>query len=275
MRPIYKAHTVQPMSRIPIPPQFTAAHAGRWRDRDAARSYRNRPPYPAETFDLLDSLIAGEARVVLDIGCGSGAIARPLASRVDRVDAIDLAAEMVEEGRRLPGGDAANLRWSVGAAEEAPLDPPYGLVVGGQSLHWMAWHVVLPRFAGALTPRGVLAVVTVEEARPLPWREPLQEIVRRHSTAKDYVPFDMLPMWESAGLFRCAGRRLTAPVEHRQSIEDFIDSHHAMSSLTRAHIDAAAFDAEVRALMRRHCPSGTVARPIRGVVDWGHPLDPA
>jgi SAM-dependent methyltransferase len=259
---------------IPVPPQFLAEHAERWRDRDAARSYRHRPPYPFETFDLLEGLIVDEPRVVLDIGCGTGAIARPLAARVMRVDAIDMAAEMLDEGRSLPGGDAANIRWLAGTGEEAPLDPPYALVVGGQSLHWMAWGTVLRRFATALTEGGVLAVVTVEDASPPPWADALKEIVRRHSTAKDYVPFDMLPAWENAGLFRTIGSRTTSPVDFVTSVEDFIDGHHAMSSLTRAHIDAAAFDAEVRTLMLAHCPDGDVHRSIRGVVDWGRPLGP-
>lgn len=42
-----------------------------------------------EVFDMLDALIAGEPRVVLDIGAGDGALARPLADRVDRVDRVD------------------------------------------------------------------------------------------------------------------------------------------------------------------------------------------
>ena len=252
--------------------QFASEHARRWQDPDAARSYASRPPYPEETFEILDSLIVDEPRHVLDVGCGTGKIARALAPRVARVDAIDFAAEMVAEGARLPGGDAPNLRWSVGPMEDAPLDPPYALIVGGESLHWMVWEVVLPRFARSLTPNGVLAIVRVDDGAPAPWRAGLLEIIKRHSTAKDRVPFDMLPFWENAGLFRPLGSRMTAEVEFAQSVEDFIDAHHAMSTLTRAHIDAAAFDAEVRALLAPHCPDGILRRPIRGELHWGKPL---
>jgi len=257
---------------IPIPPQFTVEHAHRWRDRDAARSYRHRAPYPRETFDLLIALIADEPRAVLDIGCGTGAIARALAPRVARVDAVDLADEMIAEGRLAPGGDAPNIAWRTAPAESAPLDPPYALIAGGQSLHWMEWRTVLPRFARALTRRGVLAVVRVEDSAPAAWRPGLEQSIARHSTAKDYTPFDMLPAWENAGLFRTLGHQMTAAVEFVQSIEDFIDAHHAMSTLTRAHIDADSFDAEVRALMAPHCPDGVVRRSIRGQIDWGRPL---
>ncbi|MGH2901416.1 MAG: class I SAM-dependent methyltransferase, partial [Solirubrobacteraceae bacterium] len=194
---------------IPIPPQFTAEHAHRWRDPDAARSYRHRAPYPAETFDVLDGLIANAPRAVLDIGCGTGAIARALAPRVLRVDAIDLADEMVAEGKTLPGGDAPNIVWQTSPAETASLNPPYALIVGGQSLHWMAWRTVLPRFAQALAPGAVLAIVRTEDAAPEAWRAEMNEIIVRHSTAKDYVPFDMLRAWEDAGLFQTLGQRMT------------------------------------------------------------------
>jgi 2-polyprenyl-3-methyl-5-hydroxy-6-metoxy-1,4-benzoquinol methylase len=74
------------------------------------------------------SLIADGPRTVLDIGTGTGAVARPLAPLVERVHAVDWSAAMIEEGRQLPGGDHPNLIWSVGPAETVALAPPYGLV---------------------------------------------------------------------------------------------------------------------------------------------------
>lgn len=252
-------------------PQFNEIHASRWRDHDAARSYKSRPPYPDETFDALERLIIDAPRVVLDVGCGTGKIARPLAPRVDRIDAIDLAVEMLAEARLLPGGDGPNISWRAGRAEDAPLDPPYALAVGGESLHWMDHHVLLPRLARALTPNGVLAVASVDDTAPAPWRGGLLEIVKRHSTAKNYVPFDMLRVWEEAGVYTPRGEHLTAPIAFTQTVEDFIDAHHAMSTLTRAHTDAEAFDAEMRALLEPHYPDGVMTRDIRGRIAWGRP----
>jgi SAM-dependent methyltransferase len=89
-----------------------------------AMAYRHRPPYPGEVFDVLDRLITDRPQTVLDLGAGEGALARPLARRVDHVDAVDISAAMVAAGRQRPGGQAPNLRWIVGAAETAKLDGP-------------------------------------------------------------------------------------------------------------------------------------------------------
>jgi 2-polyprenyl-3-methyl-5-hydroxy-6-metoxy-1,4-benzoquinol methylase len=110
-----------------------------FQDRSVAAAYRLRPPYPPETFEVLAGLLADGPRVALDVGCGDGAIARPLAPLVDRVDAVDASAAMIEAGKGLPGGGHPRLRWIIGRAEDAPLRPPYALVTAGSSLHWMDW----------------------------------------------------------------------------------------------------------------------------------------
>jgi SAM-dependent methyltransferase len=259
--------------RVPRAPQFDEEHARRWHDADAAENYQYRLPYPPETFDVLVGLIVDGPGTVLDLGCGTGEIARPLAPRVETVDAVDFAAEMVAVGQRRPDGDAPNIRWQVAKAEEAELEPPYSLITGGQSLHWMNWEMLMPRLASAMTPGGMLAVVGPNEVDPLPlWDAALKEIILRYSTAKDYVPFDMIPEWERAGLFRQAGVAPTGPMAFEQRVEEYIAAFHANSTLTRAHIDADAFDAAARTVVAPHCPDGVVRLTVRSQVLWGKPL---
>jgi SAM-dependent methyltransferase len=81
--------------------------------------YHLRPAYPPETFTILNELIGDEPRVVLDVGCGTGNVARPLAEYVERIDAVDLSLPMLERAKTLPGGDSAKIRWVHGRAEEA------------------------------------------------------------------------------------------------------------------------------------------------------------
>lgn len=81
-------------------------------------AYRHRPAYPPETFTILAGLISGESRRVLDVGAGTGNIARPLVEYVEQIDAVDFSHEMLEQGKRLPNGDHPRLRWLHGRIEE-------------------------------------------------------------------------------------------------------------------------------------------------------------
>ena len=64
---------------------------------------------------------------------------------VDHVDAVDVSAAMIDAGRDRPGGRQPNLRWIVGAAQDAPLGGPYALATAGASMHWMPWPETLTR----------------------------------------------------------------------------------------------------------------------------------
>ena len=256
------------------PPDVAAA----WRDRGAAASYRHRPQYPPETFDILAALIVDQPRAVLDLGCGTGNVARPLAPRVDRVDAVDSSAAMIGEGRRLPGGDHPGLSWIVGRAEDVELQPPYALVTAGDSLHWMDWTVVLPRLADLLSPNGRFAMLDVNgevvgESEEL--RRGCRELVQRYATYRR-PGIDLPREVQRRGLFREEGRRDTAAVPLRQSVEDYVESFHARVALAWGRMkpdDAAAFDAALSTLVRAHL-GDTVELAVHGSVLWGKPLRP-
>src|SRR5258708_3436158 len=68
------------------------------------------------------------------------------------------AADHRFDEHRVTGVPKPSLRWMLGAVEEVQFGAAYGLVTAGESLHWMDWEVVLPRFAEVLTTTGVLAI---------------------------------------------------------------------------------------------------------------------
>jgi len=105
----------------PKPAHLTAANASRFQDRSVVDLYHLRLPYPPEVFDILLDLITDEPCTVLDAGAGTGELARRLAERVDRVDAVDVSAAMIARGQALPGADQPRLRWIVGPIEDVPL----------------------------------------------------------------------------------------------------------------------------------------------------------
>ena len=261
----------------PRPAFLGPRNAAAFQDPDVAAVYYTRPPYPEEVFALLDGLLIDRPRTVLDLGCGTGAIARRLASVVDRVDAVDVSTAMIEEGRRLPDGDHPALRWIVSRAEDAPLNPPYAMIVAGSSLHWMDWNVLLPRLRHLLTPRGMLAIVNDGEAPP-PWHDGLRVLIQRYSANQDFLPrFDLPTELTARGLFEPRGRRKTSPVPFQQSVDDYVESFHARSALARSRLGAEAaarFDAELRDLLARH-HGPTVELQLVSDIAWGRPMAPA
>lgn len=238
----------------------TFAHPG------VADAYRHRPPYPDEVFTILDDLITDHPRTVLDLGAGEGALARPLAARVEHVDAVDVSAAMVAAGRQRPGGTRANLRWIVGAVETCPLAGPYALVTAGASLHWMATGRVLARLGGVLSEHGVLAVVE-HGPRDVPWGDRLTEVIARHSRNPDFDPG-----YRVADELGLTGRAETAPVRFRQPVGDYVEQFHSTASLARELMpaaEAAAFDRAVEDVVRPWAVDGVLEMWIVATLAWG------
>lgn len=259
----------------PKPKHLGVEYAAQFQDAALVAAYATRPPYPAEVFALLTELISTEPRIVLDVGCGTGDVARRLAPLVARVDAVDVSWRMIARGQTLPGGGAPNLRWIVSTAEAAALVPPYGLITAGESLHWMEWPVVLPRLHAALAPGASLALVGRDE-EPTPWHEDLLQLMARYSTNRDYQPYNLTHELESRRLFATLGQRRTAPMPFVQSVAEYIESIHSRNGFSRDRMPsegAAAFDVGVQELVAPHVGrDGLLHLQIAASVIWGTPL---
>jgi trans-aconitate methyltransferase len=258
----------------PRPAHLTPENAARFTDASVVERYGFRLPYSQQIFEILAALAVDEPRAALDVGCGRGEIARPLAALVDRVDAVDVSAPMIARGKTLPGGDHPRLRWIHGRVEDVPLQPPYALITAGSSLHWMDWEVVLPRFGRLLTAHGVLAIVNRGE-QPLPWADGIRALIRRFSTMSSYQPFDLIAELTGRGLFEQTGEQTVASVSVLQSVDDYLAALHSHSSLSLDRMprsDAEAFDAAVRELVRPWSAHGQLELQVTGGVVWGQPL---
>ena len=258
---------------LPKPKHLSVEYAAQFQDAAVIAAYPTRPPYPAGVFVAVTELVTSEPRRVLDVGCGTGDVARRLAPLVGHVDAIDVSAGMIALGKTVPGGHAPNLRWIVGAAEDAPLAPPYALVTAGESLHWMEWQVVLPRLRAALMPGGYLAIVERGEAAA-PWRDGLLALMVRFSTNRDFQPYDLIAELETRGLFTAVGRRTVGPIPYAQPVDAYIESLHSRNGFSRdrmAPAAAAELDAALRALLEPHASDGQLQLALSAKIAWGLP----
>src|SRR5262245_60349860 len=223
--------------------QWSAQYASIFKDASVVQAYQHRPPYPPQTLAILAGLIPSTApRVVLDAGCGTGFVARPLAQYVDRIDGVDISEAMIAAGKGLPGGDDQRLRWICGPIETAAVDPPYGLIVAAASLHWMEWDVVLSRFGAWLVSEGYLAIVE-DVTLPNLWDAEIGPVLAHHSMNKDFQPYTTLTVaqeLQQRGLFRQVGMQTTDPAPFQQPIDEWIESFHARNGFSRDRMDLGA-----------------------------------
>jgi SAM-dependent methyltransferase len=255
------------------PAHLGEAYAAQFSDPGIVAAYHHRPPYPNATFPMLAGLIGSTPRVVLDVGCGTGDIARGLLQFVDRVDAVDRSAPMIEAGRLLAFGDDPRLRWIVGQVESADLNPPYALVTAGESLHWMDWAVAIPRFAEVLAVGGVLAMIG-REAAPGPWSAALSEVITRYSTNRDFQPYDLTDELTRRGLFTVLGRWTSPPVTIRQSVPGYVESFHSRNGFSRDRMtpaQATRFDEETARLVAPFSTDGVLELQVSARVVYGLP----
>ena len=235
-----------------------------------ARDYlRFRPPYPSA---LLDDLcrragVTGSGRL-LDLGCGPGRVALPLARRFRDVVAVDQEPEMIDVGReeaaRLAVG---NITWVVGRAEDVA--EPAGsveLVTMGESFHRLDGPLILGKIRGWLRPGGCVAVLGCRNVwgGTEPWQRVLNEV--RHRWKRPRVAFGhpSAPKPDERYLDVIA-RGGFDPIGHYEfavpltwSVESLIGNAYTTSILSRQALGrtAAAFEADLTRKMLAHEPSG-------------------
>jgi SAM-dependent methyltransferase len=256
----------------PKPESFGTDYAEEFQKQQVVDAYRYRPPYPPEVFAILAQLITDEPRAVLDVGAGSGDIARQLINSVERIDAVDPSQNMLARGKELPNGKHPHLNWIYGTVEEVPLTPPYALITAGSSIHWTDWPVAFPRFRSLLTPNGYLAIV-YRQVQSMPWDHDLRKLHAQFSTHRARRPNTVKEL-EARGFFHPQGMKETTPLPFMQSVDDFIEGLHSRSSFSRERMgyqQATDFDQQARTLLLHYSPDGILPLHVVATVTWGIP----
>lgn len=246
-----------------------------FKEADVVGNYVFRPPYPDTLFQRLAE-IAPARTSLLDIGCGPGKISRALAREFERVTAVDPSRNMIALGRSLPGGDAANIEWIEGFAEDFPIEGrAFDLTVAANSIHWMDEGRLFARLAAHQRPGHVVAVVSGDDAFEPPWQADWIAFLERwvlEITRRPFDPVGKAREWESYGRhLDVAGREdfLSAPFE--QSVAEFIGCQHSRDTFAPGKLGArsAAFDAELEEMLRPHAVDGRLTYRVRSSLVWG------
>ncbi|MDQ8045426.1 MAG: class I SAM-dependent methyltransferase [Solirubrobacteraceae bacterium] len=226
--------------------------------RAAAEYEWSRPTYPA---DAVDWMVPAGARVVLDLGAGTGKFTRSLLGRGLEVIAVEPIAEMravIEEA--LP-----EVRALEGSAESIPLpDDSVDVITVAQAWHWVDQAVALPEVARVLRPGGTLAIVWNLRDDSTPWVERLSLIMGK-SEAEQTVS-DGFTIGAPFGPTERFHTSWAIPIE-TASLVDFVASRSYVITAPPAERDATLaavqdlidHDPDIGGTSRVDMPYGTLA----------------
>jgi len=123
-------------------------------DPEVYRQFAGERTRPAR--ELLARVEHAGPREVVDLGCGTGELARVLAERWPqaRVRGVDLSAEMLAQAAAEPG----RVEWVRGDIATWRPEGRVDVIVSNAALHWVPGHEeLLPDLLEHLAPGGVLA----------------------------------------------------------------------------------------------------------------------
>lgn len=245
---------------------------------------RYRAPYPRVLLDgfLEEARLSPGARL-LDLACGPGRVALPIADHFAEVWAVDLEPDMIEAGRREAERlGIGNVRWAVGRAED--FDAPRGafdLITIGEAFHRLDRSRVAAMAYDWLKPSAALVTLgpgSAEETAPR-WRQVLAGVVRDFvgeparrfgapNAAPDQERTDEVQALRDAGFVDAAVRSFVVP--HEWTLETLLGNARSMSTLSRLALGErqGAFEATVRKALLALEPSGRYQEEIK----WGYTI---
>lgn len=125
---------------------------------------RYRAGYPPQLFThLAERFDLDGTQLALDLGCGTGQIAIPLAAHVREVVAVDPEPSMLDEGRALADQQGiTNIDWRQGDSYQLTDMGLHDLAITtmGASFHWMDRPAVLKTLDQITHPSGAVVVVS-------------------------------------------------------------------------------------------------------------------
>ncbi len=140
-----------------------------------------RPGYPTEIIDIIASSVGPSARRILEIGCGTGQITRPLADHGYSITALEpgdaLAALARRKFKAYPTVDIVETSFEAWPGQQASFD----LVVSAQAFHWIEPDYGCAKSAAVLKPGGEIALVwNLDVSQDMEFYQATQPIYKAH-----------------------------------------------------------------------------------------------
>jgi len=213
---------------------------------------------------------------VLDLGCGTGPLARGFAPLVAEVLALDPAPEMLQAARAA-AGEATNIRWDRGSSYDlGPAQGRFFLAVMGRSFHWMDRVDTLRRLDAMIEAGG--AVALFHDSHPAvpenDWLERWRAVRRRYEAAEqahhgpDWVRHEAVLLDSPFARLECFG-----VIDRRSvAVEALVARALSMSSTAPARLGerTQAMVAELRAVLAPLQAAGELIEVVKtsALVAW-------
>jgi SAM-dependent methyltransferase len=227
--------------------------------------------FPPALFDRLSTYGVGQpGQRVLDLGTGTGTLARGLALRGCTVTGLDPSAPLLAEAQRLDQEAGVTIRYVQATAEHSGLpDTSFEVVTAGQCWHWFDRPRAAQEVRRLLVSRGWLVIAHFDWI-PLPGNvvEATEKLIETHNPAwKLGGGRGIYPAW-----LRDAG---TAGFEDIETFSFDVQvpySHEAWRGRIRASAGVAAslppdqvarFDAHLQQILLERFPADPLPVPHR------------
>jgi 2-polyprenyl-6-hydroxyphenyl methylase/3-demethylubiquinone-9 3-methyltransferase len=202
-------------SVVPDEVQQFASHARDWWDPDGSERmlHKLNPIRLAYLRDMVDQHWQGdehglrplEGKSALDVGCGAGLLAEPLARLGAKVTAVDAAAELIDVAREHAAGQGLEIDYRHGAVED--LGGQFDLVTSMEVIEHVADpQAFLMSLAARLAPGGLMILSTPNRTGRsrllmITIAEGIGQIPKgTHDHGKFITPEEMKGMMTNAGL---------------------------------------------------------------------------
>jgi SAM-dependent methyltransferase len=145
---------------------------------------RYRAGFPDELFTRLARFGVGlPGQQVLDLGTGTGTLARSFARRGCAVTGLDPSVLLTEEAQRLDQEAGVSIRYVIATAEQTGLlDTSFDVVTAGQCWHWFDRPRAAQEIRRLLAPQGWLVIAHFDWI-PLPGNvvEATEQLIKQHN----------------------------------------------------------------------------------------------
>jgi ubiquinone/menaquinone biosynthesis C-methylase UbiE len=239
--------------------------------RTASDYARHRAGFPAELADRLAARdIGGQGVRVVDLGTGTGSLARLFAQRGCEVTGVDIAVPLLEQARQLDRDAGVQIDYVEGPAEATGLPSgAFDVVSAGQCWHWFDRPAAAREIARLLVDGGSVVIAHFDWL-PVPGNvvAATEEIILRYTPTWPFAGrAGLYPQWltdlQSAGFTTIESFSFDVTVAY--SHEAWVGRVRASAPISGTLDGAGVLDCsnELTAMLGERYPQDPLAVPHR------------